>query len=179
MTPAEILRLAFQLNLTQHVSSITDPSELARARAIEAMYTAIVDNLRGPTCRSPLIRSMAAELWDVVAGKKVRTVIFEAVESIAFSVYKGVATIVIPPTWLTAMSEDPVLVVGGVVATGSQAVSWHKLGRVDPDSLRDRAQAYEAEFLVTIFRADPHYRFNVYQRQVLGKYPLGLASFQH
>lgn len=180
MTPAEILRLSLQLRLAEHVNTCTDPKKKARAQSCESAFTGIVSALKGPHCRSEAIRGLASELWDIVGGGKVKTAMFDAIATLHFSVHReptgDVGMILIPKMWPEAVLADPIFCIGGVVFTGSQAVSWQQHGRLGT-ALHNRARAYEAEYLAMIRSTDSTYRFNEYQRGVLRDYPLGFASF--
>jgi hypothetical protein len=150
---------------------------------MENYFTMSVDFLRS-VFPNPIINERMAAVWDivhyniapVVLGPDLPTIHFAALATVAEPA-KGHAMFILPFKWLDMVHEDPLMQLGALVFTGSQAVDFYnEIIRSEEDSRKSnqRGRAYEAEFLLTLQKGGA--TLNEYQKKTLVEYPEGLAS---
>lgn len=85
--------------------------------------------------------------------------------------------ILFPPTWVDDLHADPVMGLGSLIFTGSQAVDYYN-DRVlaAPQECSMRARAYEVEMLNVIQTLMPEWEPNSLQVSLMEQYPEGLDS---
>jgi hypothetical protein len=124
------------------------------------------------------IHELGALLWDLVGSLTVPVGIGPDVNSLTLAVVSahGIpqATIFVPYHWQEMIDADWVCQLGAMVYIGSQARDFYN-DRLDKDVL-PRAQAYEAEFLLTVKEKVPSHPFNEWQLEAMKTYPQGLQS---
>lgn len=142
------------------------------AKRIEAGYTELVENLCAH-CNGRLA-ALGRALWDVVHHRHVHVGMYE-VPTLSFLVAAGDSGqpqgfILAPPRWIDLVTKEPLMGVGSVIFTGSQAVDYYN-DRLSSDGslVQDRAASYEAEFLKG-FRDQS---LNAYQKSILKRFPEG------
>jgi hypothetical protein len=144
-------------------------------KLIAEAYTSLVDALR----RNPNERlaTLGRTLWEIVNHRHVHTALYEGVTVVTFTVVarensprQGI--ILIPPLWLQIVTQEPLMGVGSIIFTGSQAVDYYndRLSTEGSKLLLERAYSYEAEFLKAFRQLLP---LNDYQKAVLRDYPEG------
>lgn len=166
-----------------------DPLQMAGLKIGEA-FTMGVALLR--EWHNPAIRDLAVMIWDIVGHRIVATALGPEVPSLTLAAFGNKsayqlaaagsklapqAIIFTPHKWLDMIAENAAYQLGALVFVGSQAVDFHN-GRVliDPEALKTRARAYEAEYLISLRESAPDYKMNDYQREVLEDYPYGLGT---
>jgi hypothetical protein len=142
--------------------------------------------------RNPAVRDLAAMIWDIVGHRIVGTAIGPEVPSLTLAAFGAKsayqlaaagsklapqAIIFTPHRWLNMIAENAPYQLGALVFVGSQAVDYYN-GRVliDPEALKTRARAYEAEYLISLTADAPEYKLNAYQREILEDFPYGLGT---
>jgi hypothetical protein len=149
-------------------------------KEIEGLFTGSVDFLRGTFPNQP-IRRLTSVMWEVVGHKIVPVGYGMGVPSLTFAVDGSVeaprAVILSPKNWHEMVRQDPVTQLGAVVFVGSQAVDYaNERFTVDPECVKTRALAYEAEYLLTVRSLSPEWEFGEYQRKIMEEFPEGLAT---
>jgi hypothetical protein len=189
VVPSPVFMTSFLADLCggelRHIDSLPRHDPLfSSAKAMESVFTALVDRLRSPSvCHCPPINDLMSLFWRLV-GNRICPASISSVTSISFwcevkdSNY--FATVMCPQNWLQMLKEDKTMQLGGMVFQASRAKDyWNRIfpGRDCPaqDSF-DRACSYEAEFLNYLLAEDQDFSPNVYQQQVLEKFPKGLSS---
>lgn len=130
---------------------------------------------------NPNVRTLMSMVWDIVGHRVVPIALGPEVESLTFGAMGNPAMpdaiIFVPPKWEKLIQEDPVCQLGALVFVGSQAVDYYN-GRVgyEPEAMKRRARANEAEFLMTIKTDTPAHKMNDWQASVLEEFPEGLSS---
>lgn len=143
------------------------------------LFTEGVAFLRG-IFPNPTLNKFGALLWDIVGHNVVSLAVGPNVPSLSFAAYAqkdGVmrGIIFVPPFWKKLILEDSMMQFGAVVYTGSKAVDFYN-NRLEKDVIDERAALYESEFLRTLRRENPVYKFNEYQKSIIEKFPDGFAS---
>mgnify|MGYP007122136108 CR=1 FL=1 len=141
-----------------------------RIRAIEAAFTSGVIFLKAlPNER---IQSLANDIWNIFHHQYVTLAVGPPVETLSLAVRgeSGIlrALLIAPQNWNEMIKEDAFMQLGAIVMTGAQAVDFYN-GRIPGDgaiTLRDRCQAYEAEYLRTVKPPKP----NDYQKHLMDKF---------
>ncbi len=157
------------------IPSPSDPSNPfhVRAKESEAMFTAAMAFLKrvpGP------VGDLCAYAWDIFHHGHVRMAVGPDVPSlhlaIAGSPLSAQCLVFVPHEWPDMVRGEPLMQVGAVVFTASQAVDFHN-GMFPPrepsSRIKERAASFEAEYL----RMIPAESLNDYQREVLVKNPAG------
>lgn len=130
------------------------------------------------------VKNLMNFVWDVVGGQRVPVVLGPRVQSISIAMIgtKDAATkevtgtravIMLPQDWLAKIKENPLLQLGAIVFVGSQSVDFVH-GRVH--GVKERAFAYEAEYLKTLQKMLPQWKPNDYQHSILKNYADGLDT---
>jgi hypothetical protein len=159
-----------------------DPADplVKRARHIGKLFTETVIFL-AKHFQSKAINERARLFFDLVGSRTIPLALGPDVKTLSF-VALGIrdttqietAAIISPQEWEVMFVDDPVMQTGAVVNMASRAVDvLNKRAICEHDA---RAQAYEAEYLMVLQKHAPKLEFNSYQRQLLKRFPDGLAS---
>lgn len=155
-------------------------------------FDAFVDFLRDPK-RFPNreVNNLVTLNWHLIGNKDIPLVLDQwGVPSLSFTVLgKGSEKkpfFIMPTNFIDLARDDPAMQLGAVAFISSQGKDYHT-GALERDGSRIvnlRAQAYEAETLLTLQEMAVHERvslnWNPYQRSVLSRYPNGLKDLpQH
>jgi hypothetical protein len=75
------------------------------------------------------------------------------------------------------IQKNAIYQLGALVFVGSQAVDYYN-GKIwsEFEKAKNRARAYEAEYLMTLKEAVPDLTLNEWQQDVLGAFPEGIRS---
>jgi hypothetical protein len=149
-------------------------------------FTEMVDVLRSDNLQPEKIRQLGALLWCLVGSRITPLACGPNLPSLHFwaekKSEKSLACIMCPPTWMQMVKKDPFLQFGGLVFVGSQARDYYN-GKLDRQSdgplVMERSRAFEAEYLHFLASCDfdvPIFMPNDYQKEVMKRYPKGLAS---
>lgn len=155
--------------------SVDDPM-LATAQEAAATLDRLVDELKenGP----PRIKSMIRLFWRLVGNNQARAAVGN-VSTITFTVVRGrdqnIATVLVPLDWPARVKSDPLHSRLGLVFVASQLRDWFN-GRILEPSVRTRAQAWEAEYLLWVQQNDAAFMPSTYQQEILAHYPSGLKG---
>src|SRR5512141_1807258 len=119
---------AFQAENAVALDSL-DPKEetFLRMKRIERLFTCGVALLRG--FRNPRISNLATNIWQVFEHRHTVLAVGPPVASLSFAavVRQGViqAMVLAPADWYETAIKDPVMQVGAILFTGSQAVDFY------------------------------------------------------
>ena len=155
-------------------------SSLQGSLEVESLFSGGVEFLKSRLPNSA-IKRMALVAYDILSYGIIPTCLRIPVPSMTFIVEGTLkapqAVIAIPRAWSSMIRKDPLSQLGAVAFICSQAVDYyHDRLSLDPDSIRLRAHAYEAEYLNTIRVLAPQWELNRYQLQVLEEFPEGIAT---
>lgn len=148
-----------------------------RGKAAEQLFTYSVAALK--LMPNAALSELGRHVWDVLHWRHCHAIVGLA-ERPHFRVTRDrkdsseQAVILLPENWAKRASQAPVMALGSVIFTGSQAVD-HFNGRLRVEALDrvvERAQSYEASMLLGY----PTETLNEYQRAVLEKNPGGYDS---
>ncbi len=158
--------------------SNADPKDalMVTAEASERAYTAGVQYLRDEFPNEQ-IRALGARVWDTIGNQHVRVVYGHNIPVMATGLDKSqtpmLKFVALPINWLEVVATSPFVALGSIVFTGAQAVD---MGIDKYDGIRERARAYEAEYLLTLKKHLPEFDPGGYVKRLLLEYPEGLAS---
>ena len=158
------------------------PSESQCAQKIEQAFTGGVGFLKA--IPNEKINHLANMIWSVFHHKYVSLCLGTQVATVTFAMLQRSpleknALVMIPNNWLSMIKEDPIMQLGAVLCCGSQSVDYYNDRFVidTSNTIKQRANAYEAEFLKTIILTA-----NQYQKAIIEKYPNGYDpkyDYQH
>jgi hypothetical protein len=165
-------------------SKIEDLSgdQFGNAKAIEGMFTALVAEMKKPeSIPLPNINKLMDLYWNLVGNKICPTAITDSVPSLSFwgemKDLDSVAFILAPPNWLHQLCENPSMQLGALIFTASQARDyWNNLMPSEEKFMRQRAWAYESEFLHYWQEQNKDWKPNEYQANVMKEYPKGIDT---
>lgn len=160
-----------------------DSDEAKKAQEMEHAFTTGAAFLR-VAFPNERVKHLMNFVWDVVGGQRVPVVLGPRVQTISLAmigtkdpttqqVTGARAVIMLPHEWLTKIEENPLLQLGAIVFVGSQSVDFVH-GRVH--GVKERAFAYEAEYLKTLQRLLPEWKPTDYQASLLKNYADGLDT---
>ena len=156
------------------------------AEELVPKFDACVDYLR-EKFPNEQINQLMTLFWRLVGNKITPSALTPAVQSVSFwAEVRGtekIGVVLMPVNWLSKLDKDLYMQLGALVFTASQAKDYYQafiegpaLNIFDSQSTRNRALAYEAEYLLTLIQIDEQFTPNEYQLQVLNTYPRGVAS---
>lgn len=152
----------------------TEDESFLPMKRIEALFTGGVDLLR-KLVPNPRIQALGSDIWQVFEHRHVVLAVGPPVPSLSFAVLAkaGViqALLLAPDEWDKRAVADPIMQLGAIVMTGSQAVDFYN-GRFlveGRDVIVRRSLSYEAEYLLSFGPIE----LNDYQKKVLQDFPAG------
>jgi len=154
-------------------------------KLLESTFTELVDSLRNPdSMKNPAINELARLLWRLVGNRIVPSSVMPGIPTMSFwcEIKKGemFATIICPLDWPQRLKDDPYMQMGAMVFNASRARDYWNHRIIDITDTKeeqyDRAMAFEAELLCYFQQHTTDFVPNEYQKQVLEKFPAGLAS---
>lgn len=169
---------AFNCEKPQYLSSMNPIDPFAQqALTAQELFSGGVAALKG--LDNPILSELMSYVWDVFHHRHVLMVMGPDVPSLSFALAGGKdglrALVFAPHNWENMVTKDPLMQLGAIISTGSQAADYYNgliTGRIDVAIARDRAESYEAEYLRMI-RSQP---LNEYQLRIRSKYPDGFDS---
>lgn len=153
-----------------------DPSDpfAKKAQVAQDLFTGGVHALK--SLSNFTLSSLMSYVWDIFHYRHVLMAMGPDVPALSFALAGGKgglkALVFAPLNWVAMVNEDPMMQLGAIIANGSQAVDFYNgliTGRDDIAVSRNRANSYEAEYLLML---DNH-PLNEYQRSILDLYPKG------
>jgi hypothetical protein len=156
-----------------------DP-QYKKLKEMENYVTTGVDYLRSQF-PNEVVRKLMARVWDVFNKSIVPCAVGPSVPTVSFAAVGSVANlrglVLLPHDWLVMIKADPIMQMGALVFTGSQAYDFSRSQFINKtNDVIARARAYEAEYLKTVQQQEPDWRPNEYQRSVLRNYPRGIHT---
>lgn len=166
---------AFNCDKPQYLNNM-DPSDpfTQRARLSQDLFTGGVHALR--IINNPIISGLMSYVWDIFHHRHVLMAMGPDVPTLSFAVAGkdggGLQALVFAPyNWPDMVKEDPLMQLGAIIANGSQSADFYNGLINSPESIdtaRNRANSYEAEFLLMLDS-----QLNEYQKGILAAYPKG------
>lgn len=166
-------------------------SELAKTgREIKYYFESILGMLCDfDQCPNVAINRLCQLAWNLIGCHMVPTVVASHIQIVSFLFEKKgdkeVALIMLPTDFAQRCKDDPYMQFGALVFLASQARDFYNglippedevKRRLQADAVHKRAQAYEAEFLLTAQQKCNDFTPNDYQKEVLKRFPKGLDS---
>jgi len=132
---------------------------------------------------NPAINHLMLLFWRLVGNKITPSALAHQVPTLSFwaeiKATASLAVVMVPWKWDEMCVKDRWMQLGGLVFVASQACDYFhgKMSTVSDLPVITRAQAFEAEYLLTLLK-EPRIAFkpNDYQKMVLDKFPKGLES---
>ena len=121
--------------------------------------------------------------YQLVGSKVTPVAMTDGVSTLGFYCEKrngnSLGVVFMPTLWSDMLRETPFVQMGAMVFVASQAKDYwnNKFGVDDKQIILDRACAFEAEFLhYLLCQTDRKFEPTDYQKQILSKFPDGIAS---
>lgn len=123
-------------------------------------------------------------VWDLFGKNIVPVAVYDGIPSLSFVIVgvKNKATrrgiVLVPTNWVEITHEDPIGQAGALVFVGSQARDYYNgklYGSEDSKETKDRALAYEAEYLLTALK-ESKFELKQYQKDILKQFPQGVNT---
>ena len=172
-----------------HVSELQEgsPEKVASIAAGDAV-TKVVHILRTPEhTPNEHINKLMNTVWDLVGQKKIPVGLHPKLNIMSFVVMgksiddedNNVGCILIPIDWIQRLHAKPFFEFGAMVYVGSQARDYHDgliTSTEGSEMAKQRAKAYEAEYLLMVQKDSPDCEFNQYQKDILKEFPRGVKD---
>lgn len=147
--------------------------EAKRANRLEKYFTSGVGAIQ--LIQNPIFPPFARYVWDVFHYRYVVAAVGAPVKSVTFAVMNHQAMILLPLDWEQMIKDEPLMQLGALIFSGSQAVDYYNglfapgvITHASRDVILKRAKNYEAEYLRTLSLA----KMNSYQEKVLKECPV-------
>lgn len=165
-----------------HINELPENALLRKAgENITAYFDIAVDALRTPSeFPNVSINELMTLFWRLVGNNITPSALSESVETVSFfsEIHEDerIAVILVPVNYVTLCKKDPFMQYGALVFTASQARDYYNDRLYVRSDVMQRAYANEAEYLNTIKALIPQFKSNRYQKDVMKRFPYGLAS---
>lgn len=129
-------------------------------------------------------KDLMSLVWDLFGKNIVPVAVYDGIPSLSFVIVgvKNKATrrgiVLVPTNWVEITHEDPIGQAGALVFVGSQARDYYNgklYGSEDSKETKDRALAYEAEYLLTALK-ESKFELKQYQKDILKQFPQGVNT---
>ncbi len=147
----------------------------------EAFFTEGVNVLKNAgSFPNKHVNELMSLFWNLVGSKLIPLAMTKGARSLAFYVERkgidSVEMIMVPQDFYLKVLKAPYMQLGALTFIASQARDFYNQKLSDPNAVRQRSHAYEAEYLNTLKQLDGGFSLNNYQIEVLNRYPKGLMS---
>jgi len=173
---------SLEAQILRHLHETVTPtvSDNDVLKEIEGLFVSGNDFLRR-LFPNPSIRRMASLVGEILANKLTPIQLGFPVRALGFLVIGDITTrqgfIAAPKNWNEMIRRDPITQIGAIVLVGSHMVDYaNERFTEDPENVKVRASAYEAEFFTTVRSLSPDWELMEYHQKILSLYPEGLAT---